>query len=131
MRVAFFATMALSAFVLPAHGQQKETKKEPTEISVGVVNAERKPISKSQGFVGRVDAIERVEIRARVTGFLDEIKFKEGEEVKEGAPLYQIEKGLFQAAVGEAARKGTGGGDNCAPGAAWGYDARSLVYFSR
>lgn len=103
MRVAFFATMALSAFVLPAHSQQKETKKEPTEISVGVVNAERKPISKSQGFVGRVDAIERVEIRARVTGFLDAIEFKEGEEVKEGASLYRIEKGLFQAAVGEAA----------------------------
>ena len=98
MRVAFLATLALSAFTLPAHSQQKQ----PADISVGVVSAERKPISKAQDFVGRVDAVDRVEIRARVTGFLDEIEFKEGDTVKEGDPLYRIEKGLFQAAVGQA-----------------------------
>ena len=98
MRVAFLATLALSAFTLPAHSQQKQ----PADISVGVVSAERKPISKAQDFVGRVDAVNRVEIRARVTGFLDEIEFKEGDTVKEGDALYRIEKGLFQAAVGQA-----------------------------
>jgi membrane fusion protein (multidrug efflux system) len=90
--------MALCIVTSQAHAQQDDAPK----VSVGVVSAERKPISKAQDFVGRVDAVDRVEIRARVTGFLDEIEFKEGDTVKEGDPLYRIEKGLFQAAVGQA-----------------------------
>jgi membrane fusion protein (multidrug efflux system) len=43
-----------------------------------------------------------VEVKARVTGYLEEVLFKEGDLIKEGAPLYHIEKGLFQAAVGQA-----------------------------
>jgi membrane fusion protein, multidrug efflux system len=74
----------------------------PTAIAVGTVAAERRPIERSGTQVGRVEAIERVEVRARVTGFLDEVLFKEGEMVKEGAPLYRIEKGLFEAAVTSA-----------------------------
>jgi membrane fusion protein (multidrug efflux system) len=69
---------------------------------VGVVTAEKRPVSKSVDFVGRVQAINRVEIRARVKGYLEAVLFKEGELVQEGAPLYRIEKGLFQAAVERA-----------------------------
>lgn len=72
------------------------------KVSVGVVQAERKPVSSALDFVGRVEAINRVEVRARVTGYLEAIDFKEGDFVKEGAPLYRIEDGLFKAAVSEA-----------------------------
>jgi membrane fusion protein, multidrug efflux system len=72
------------------------------EVVVGTVAAERKPIAETKDFVGRVDAIERVEVRARVTGYLDAVLFREGDFVKEGAQLYRIEKGLFQAAVLQA-----------------------------
>lgn len=61
--------------------------------------AELRPITKSTEFVGRVEAIERVEIRARVTGFLQDVLFKEGELVKQGDVLYRIEPDTFQAAV--------------------------------
>ena len=71
-------------------------------IPVGVVAAELKPISDAMEFVGRVEAPERVEIRARVKGMLEAVLFKEGETVKEGAPLYRIEKPLFQADVQQA-----------------------------
>jgi membrane fusion protein (multidrug efflux system) len=71
-------------------------------VPVGTVVAERKPISKMLDFVGRVEAINRVEIRARVTGYLGQVLFKEGNLVKEGAPLYRIEQGLFNAAVEQA-----------------------------
>ena len=74
----------------------------PTAIAVGTVAAELKPIERSGTLVGRVEAVQRVEVRARVTGFLDEVLFKEGEMVKEGTPLYRIEKGLFEAAVTSA-----------------------------
>ena len=82
----------------PAQAQQAA----PAAVAVGTVAAERKPIERSGVLVGRVEAVERVEVRARVTGYLEEVLFKEGDMVKEGAPLYRIEKGLFEAAVTSA-----------------------------
>ena len=82
----------------PVYGQQAT----PSTVPVGTVYAESKPISKTLEFVGRVDAKNRVEVRARVKGYLEEVLFAEGELVTEGAPLYRIEKDLFQAAVEQA-----------------------------
>src|ERR1700753_1029639 len=72
---------------------------QPSAIQVGVVAAEKKPVSDTNRFVGRIEAIDRVDVRARVTGFLEKVEFKDGDQVKEGAPLYQIEKGPFEATV--------------------------------
>ena len=98
MRAASFVACVLAALIVPADAQQQP----PAAVPVGVVKAERKPIADALDFVGRVDALNRVELRARVTGFLEDVLFKEGDPVKEGAPLYRIEKGLFQAAVDQA-----------------------------
>ena len=57
---------------------------QPAAIPVGTAAAELKPITKATEFVGRVEAMERVEIRARVTGFLQDVLFKEGDIVKAG-----------------------------------------------
>jgi membrane fusion protein, multidrug efflux system len=81
--------------ITSAHAQQNP----PTAIAVGTVAAERQAIARSGVFVGRVEAVQRVEVRARVTGYLEEVLFKEGDLIKEGTPLYRIEKGLFEAAV--------------------------------
>jgi membrane fusion protein (multidrug efflux system) len=91
------------ALWLAATSCYAEPNKTVDRVSVGVATAVRKPIAKSFDFVGRVEAVDRVEIRARVTGYLDAVEFKEGDLVQAGASLYKIEKGLFQAAVGEAA----------------------------
>lgn len=96
MRVVVFTAVIVSSLSLPAFAQQ------PATVPVGTVTAERRPIEKSLEFVGRVDALNRVEIRARVEGFLEDVLFKEGDDVKEGAPLYRIESGLFKAAVEQA-----------------------------
>ncbi|HLN09121.1 MAG TPA: efflux RND transporter periplasmic adaptor subunit [Xanthobacteraceae bacterium] len=98
MRHLVCAAAVICALALPSHAQQPE----PAAVPVGIVVAERKPIAKAADFVGRVEAVNRVEIRARITGFLEEISFKEGDLIKEGAPLFSIEKGLFQAAVEQA-----------------------------
>jgi RND family efflux transporter MFP subunit len=50
-----------------------------------------------QDFTGRIDAVKTVEIRARVSGYVTEIPFKEGELVKEGSLLFQIDPGTYQA----------------------------------
>jgi membrane fusion protein (multidrug efflux system) len=75
---------------------------QPAAIPVGVLPAELRPITQATEFVGRVEAVERVEIRARVTGFLQEVLFKEGDIVKAGDVLYRIEPDTFQAAVQQA-----------------------------
>jgi len=69
---------------------------------VGTVFAERQQVAQTRDFVGRVDAINRVEIQARVKGYLEEVLFKEGDPVKKGDHLYHIEKGEYQAAVEQA-----------------------------
>jgi RND family efflux transporter MFP subunit len=52
-----------------------------------------------QDFPGRTDAIDSVQIRARVTGYLDKINFQEGAEVKEGEVLYEIDPRPYKAQV--------------------------------
>jgi membrane fusion protein (multidrug efflux system) len=98
MRVVICLVLGICGFALPAEAQQQPAQATP----VGVVTAERKPIAKGLDFVGRVEAIERVEIRARITGYLEKMMFKEGDFIKKGAPLYEIEKGLFLADVQRA-----------------------------
>src|SRR6516225_4757172 len=99
MRAITTAMVIFFGAAAPAVAQQNQT---PTAIPVSVVAAEKKPVSKSLDFVGRVEAIQRVEAKARVTGYLEKVDFKEGDLVKQGAALYTIEKGLFEAAVGQA-----------------------------
>ena len=71
-------------------------------IPVGTVIATKQPVNRGVDFVGRVEAIDRVEVRARVTGFLQQTFFKEGETVKEGDKLFQIDPAPFEAAVQQA-----------------------------
>src|ERR1700684_1235875 len=73
-----------------------------TPPAVGVVRAERQQITQSDEFIGRVQAVNRVALVARVTGFLEKRRFVEGAEVKTGDLLYQIEKPPFQAQVNAA-----------------------------
>ncbi len=94
MRISILTAFVLCGLGLPAHSQEQAAA-----LPVGIVVANRAPIARTAEFVGRVEAINRVEIRARVTGYLESVDFKEGDEVKEGAPLYRIEKDQFKAAV--------------------------------
>ena len=59
--------------------------------SVVAVNAESRPVEEQSEFVGRVVAVEKVELRARVQGFLKERRFTEGQAVKTDEVLFLIE----------------------------------------
>ena len=67
--------------------------------SVGVVRAEQTAITETSEFIGRVQAIERVALTARVTAFLEQRLFAEGTEVNQGDLLYRLERAPFEAAV--------------------------------
>jgi multidrug efflux system membrane fusion protein len=56
-----------------------------------------KPISETQEFSGRLEAVEHVEIRPRVTGFITAVNFKPGATVKKGEVLFVIDPRPFQA----------------------------------
>jgi membrane fusion protein (multidrug efflux system) len=70
--------------------------------AVGVVRAERQQITQSDEFIGRIQAVNRVALVARITGFLEKRLFVEGSEVKQGDLLYRIEQPPFQAQVNAA-----------------------------
>lgn len=74
----------------------------PPAPAVGVRPVVMKGVSQSFEFVGRIKATDKVEVRARVEGFLEKVLFKEGQDVKAGDLLYQIEKVQFQAALDQA-----------------------------
>src|SRR5580700_5695175 len=67
--------------------------------AVGVVRAERQQITQSDEFIGRIQAVGRVALVARVSAFLEKRLFVEGAEVKQGDLLYLLEQPPFQAVV--------------------------------
>lgn len=92
----FFLAAILCLAMSGAWAQQQAA------VPVETVTAERKAVTRAAEFVGRVEAIEHVDIRARVTGFLQDISFKEGDLVQKGQVLYKIEPDTFEAAVLQA-----------------------------
>jgi len=62
-----------------------------------VVEATRRPITETNEFLGRIEAVNRVNVVARVTAFLEKRMFVEGAEIKAGEELYKLERGPFQA----------------------------------
>lgn len=67
--------------------------------SVGVVRADMRPVTETSEFIGRVQAIGRVSLTARVTAFLEQRLFVEGTEVNEGDLLFKLERGPYEAAA--------------------------------
>jgi len=66
---------------------------------VGVATVQRQPMTDSYEFNGRIQAINSVNIVARVTAFLERQHFTEGADVKKGDLLYTLERPPYQAAV--------------------------------
>jgi membrane fusion protein (multidrug efflux system) len=70
--------------------------------AVTVVKIAQEELRPTITFTGRIAATDKVELRARVDGFLDERRFTEGAKVKQGDVLFVIEKAPYEAAVAEA-----------------------------
>jgi membrane fusion protein (multidrug efflux system) len=58
-------------------------------------------VTETGDFIGRVTAIDKVDIVARVPGFIEERRFTEGQQVKTGDLLFRIEQATYKAAVEE------------------------------
>jgi RND family efflux transporter MFP subunit len=95
--------LSLTAMTLGGCGQQPtaaQTAPPPPQVSVA--HPVKRLVSDRDEYVGRFIALDYVEVRARVSGYLDKILFKDGQLVKEGDPLFIIDPRPFQTVLEQA-----------------------------
>ena len=71
-------------------------------MPVGVAEPVAKRVTQWDEFSGRFEALASVEVRARVSGFIDKLHFRDGQLVNAGDPLFTIDQRPFQIAVESA-----------------------------
>ncbi|MEM6636516.1 MAG: efflux RND transporter periplasmic adaptor subunit [Pseudomonadota bacterium] len=86
----------LVAVLSPVAGSAQQNTPPPT-VTVAPVTSQT--LTQSATFTGRVEAIQHVDVLARVAGFIDSIGFDEGQSVKAGDILFEIEPDAYDAAV--------------------------------
>ena len=74
----------------------------PPPPSVTVSEPVQKSITEWDEYTGRFEALAKVDIRARVSGFIDSIHFKDGQIVKQGDLLFVIDQRPYKLAVEQA-----------------------------
>ena len=92
--------LALACFIASCGERQQQGGAPPPTVAVA------KPIKRTvfdfDEYVGRFTAINSVEVRARVSGYLDKLHFKDGQLVKQGDLLFTIDKRPFQNTLDQA-----------------------------
>ena len=96
----FLAPLAIAA-ILAACGEEKApSAKGPSEVSVIQITPQETPVNYE--YTAQTESSQLVEIRTRVSGFLDKRTYKEGNVVKSGQTLFQIDKKPFEAQLSPA-----------------------------
>jgi multidrug efflux system membrane fusion protein len=96
---AYGLVLALSALVACGRSQAPA---QPPPPKVGVATVIYKPVAQWDEFTGRVAAVDAVELRPRVGGYIDKVNFAEGQEVAKGDVLFAIDPRNYQAEVDRA-----------------------------
>src|SRR6267142_647198 len=78
-------------------GCGKHPSKTAPPAVVSVIQPVARDVIEWDEYIGRLESPESVEIRARVSGYLDKVHFKEGKEVKKGDLLFTIDRRPYQA----------------------------------
>jgi multidrug efflux system membrane fusion protein len=99
------SSMAVVAAVLSACSQNGAAQaggpgQQAPQVTVAQVIS--KPVTEFDEFTGRFEAIDRVEVRPRVTGYISSINFTEGSEVKKGDVLFVIDQRPYAAELKHA-----------------------------
>jgi multidrug efflux system membrane fusion protein len=97
IRHFFFAGVGLLLVFLTGSGCRKASAPSQEPLPVNVVTAVEKEVNEWDEFTGRLEAVESVEIRPRVSGYITEIHFEAGAIVKKGDLLYVIDPRPYQA----------------------------------
>ena len=94
--ICAFATLVASC------GEAQKQAGAPPPPQVTVATPIKRTVSDFDEYVGRFTAVNSVEVRARVSGYLDGVHFKDGQVVKQGDLLFSIDKRPFQNTLDQA-----------------------------
>src|SRR3954464_8483385 len=98
---ARFALLILG-FALTACGEGAPKQAAPPPPAVTVAKPTKQQVVDYDEYVGRFIAVDSVEIRARVSGYLDKVHFKDGQIVKQGDLLFTIDRRPFENTLDQA-----------------------------
>jgi RND family efflux transporter MFP subunit len=102
IRIVLLSSLILIANVLAGCDSKSTSGSAPPPPTVTVSHPLQKSITEWDEYTGRFTALETVEIRARVSGFIDSVHFKEGQIVKKDDLLFVIDQRPYQIAVEQA-----------------------------
>ena len=74
----------------------------PQAPTVSAADVVVKSISQWDSFNGRIEAVESVQLRPRVSGYIDKVNYTDGQEVKKGQVLFTIDDGTYRATLEQA-----------------------------
>lgn len=100
-RTLLLATLQMMMLTVGCDKESANAKVEQPVPMVTVANPISRTVPYFEYFQGNLESTERVEIRARVSGYLDKIHFQPGTEVKKGARLFDIDPRPFEAEVAQ------------------------------
>jgi RND family efflux transporter MFP subunit len=101
-RKRLFPVIAMAWATITGCNQEKPQLAVTRPQVVLVSQPVTREVTDFEDFTGRSDAVFSVEVRARVTGYLDQVRFEDGSEVKEGDLLFQIDPRPYEAALAAA-----------------------------
>ena len=90
------------ATLVASCGERQQQGGSPPLAAVTVAKPIKRTVFDYDEYVGRFTAINSVEVRARVSGYLDKVHFKDGQLVKQGDLLFTIDKRPFQNTLDQA-----------------------------
>ena len=91
---------ALVALVGCARKPPEPVKTPPPVVIVGYPTAQK--VTDYEDFAGRTEPFQIVELKSRVTGHLKKIHFKDGQDIQEGQPLFEIDSRTYRAQIDQA-----------------------------
>jgi RND family efflux transporter MFP subunit len=99
----FSICIGILSILLTMPACRKASPPPPAPLPVNVLTVTEKEVNEWDEFTGRLEAVESVEIRPRVSGYITEIHFEAGAIIKNGALLYVIDPRPYQADFDRAA----------------------------
>jgi membrane fusion protein, multidrug efflux system len=99
----FFIGVGILSIFLTAAGCKEKSAPQQAPLPVNVVSVIEKEVNEWDEFTGRLEAVESVDIRPRVSGYITEIHFEAGAIIKKGDLLYVIDPRPYQADFDRAA----------------------------
>jgi RND family efflux transporter MFP subunit len=100
LTAAFLAALLAGCDQGQPQRPSKQVQSQPPVVSVSM--PVQREIVEWDEYTGRFDATQTVEIRARISGYLNEVRFKDGQEVRQGDLLFGIDPRPFERALEQA-----------------------------